>query len=343
MNVLIIGGTGVISRAVVHVLQRRGSAVTIVNRGQTQTPLPLDVEWLRQDRRDHEAFAQLFSGRYFDAVIDMVCFTEEEAHRTLDLFRDKSEQIMIVSSVAAYRRPYRTIPTKEDAERLWDNPEFPYGFEKALMERYLQGKIHDGAPVTVVRPSLTFGPGARNVGVLRQNANILHRIKAGKPLIMFGDGTTPWSFSFVSDMARAMVALLGRKEAIGQAFHLASQERTQWNDLYLEFGRIAGQEPVLEFLPARLLYQAAPELCMHLFFEKSHPGLFDDAKLKSLVLDFQWETSLRAGLETVVHSWEEDQLSVDGKRDMLEDRLVEIARDMTASAFRAGDNHGGEG
>ena len=326
MNALILGGTGLISGALREEMVRRGWSVTIVTRGMRAAPAPVGVEWLRKDRRDVEGLRGLLQGRTFDVVIDTICFTAEDARSTAELFGRRTAQLIVVSSVAAYRRPLRSLPTREDAEDLCDDPVYAYGRAKAEMESALRDEAARGVPVTIVRPSLTYGDGARNVGVLRQNQGILARIRAGKPLLMFGDGTTPWSFSFAPDIARDIVALVGKSGAIGGAFHLASQERTIWNDLYLEMGRIAGHEPILAYAPARALYEALPELCGHLYFEKSHPGIFDDARLRAVVGEPGTHVGLAPGLRSVVRSWEREGLQPDPARDRLEDRLVEAAR-----------------
>ena len=98
----------------------------------------------------------------------------------------------------------------ESAEELFDDPAFTYAFDKAEVERYLNQVITERQlPVTMIRPSLTFGPGAANMGVLRQNYGIIDRIRRGKPLVMFGDGSTVFSFTFTPDLAKAFVGVLG--------------------------------------------------------------------------------------------------------------------------------------
>jgi nucleoside-diphosphate-sugar epimerase len=334
VRALVLGGTGVISRAIVSELLTANYEVTILTRGQAPSSHSSSVEWLKLDRSDHKRFAALFGSRRFDAVIDMICFTASDADQTLSVFGDSSPRILIASSVAAYRRPLNTVPTREDAEQLWVDPTFPYGYRKAEMERYLQDRIADGARVTIVRPSLTFGPGARNVGVLRQNMGILERIRTGKPLLMFGDGTVPWGFAFSSDVARGMVGLLASDGAAGAAVHIASEESCEWKDLYAAFGRMAGREPDLEYLPARTLWQADPDRFDHLYFEKSHPGLFDMSRFRELVPDFRMTTSLDAGLEALVQSWIDDGLAPDPALGRLEDKLVATARECTAAVRR---------
>lgn len=322
MKVLVIGGTGIITRVVVRQLVERGDTVSAVNRGVSSVELPEVVEQLRGDRTRPEAFRRVFEERTFDAVVDAVCFGPEDARQTLELFGAKAAHIVVLSSIAAYRRPPRRIPICEDSEELWDNPDYVYGYRKARMEQVLFEQSPGGAQITVVRPSLTFGEGARNVGVLRQNAGIVDRIRRGKPLLLFGDGTNPWSFSFAGDIAAAIVSLLGEQRAAGRAFHIASEEPTLWRDLYLEFGRIGGVEPVFAFLPSKTLYSVDPDRFGHIFFEKCYPGLFDCSRLREVLPGYRARIGLRDGLEALIASWDADGLQPDPELDALEDTLV---------------------
>lgn len=331
MNVLVIGGTGVISRSIVSELLKENYEVSILNRGRSTLRFDGDVEWITQDRHDHEGFVSSLEGRKFDAVIDMVSFNKEDARQTVEVCGKATEHLIICSTVAAYTRPYRSVPTVEESEELTDDPGFAYAYNKAEMERYLmEVGANRGLPITRIRPSLTFGDGARNVGVLRENMGAVERIRAGKPLVMFGDGLTPWSFSFAPDVARGIVSLIGKEAAFGEAFHVSSEQRSLWRDLYLEMGAIVGKTPELVYIPSKYLYEAMPDLCAHLYREKSFPGLFDNGKLRSVVPGFSARISLREGLESLVESWERDGLAGDPEKDVLADRLIATTQEFTA-------------
>ncbi|MEJ2058627.1 MAG: NAD-dependent epimerase/dehydratase family protein, partial [Desulfofustis sp.] len=199
MNVLVLGGTGVISRQIVKLLLENNHAVAVYNRGSRALPFSEEVRQLTGDRADRQEF-------------------ESSMRRESFAFGDSGAHIVICSSIAAYKRPYRTVPTIESAEELHDDPTFSYAFDKAEAERYLAGVITEkNLPITIIRPSLTFGPGAANMGVLRQNYGIIDRIRAGKPLVMFGDGSTPFSFTFTPDLAKAFVGVLGNEKTFGDS------------------------------------------------------------------------------------------------------------------------------
>ncbi|MDB5800623.1 MAG: hypothetical protein JWL63_1562 [Rhodocyclales bacterium] len=329
MKVLILGGTGVISRAIVDRLLVQGHEVVAYNRGSKRLKFAGPVAHITGDRADRATFKSVMQSQRFDVVIDMICFTEADATSTVETFRGRVEQIIICSSSSAYRRPYVTTPVQEDAELLCEDPVFPYSFNKAQIERYLQRQIRDASlPITIIRPSFTIGPGHTGLGVLRQAYGIVDRIRKGKPLLMFGDGNNPWSFTFAPDLAKAFAGAVGNRKTYGQHYHATSEWRTVWNDVYLEFGKILGREVKLFHLPAEVLYRAAPKLCAHLYYEKSFAGLFDNSKIKRDVPEFEATITLNEGLRNLLAWYEAEFNVVDPEKDALEDRLYEIHTDL---------------
>ncbi len=323
MKVLVLGGTGVISRSIVSQLLEKNHEVTTFNRGKKSLDFKGHVEQLVGDRSNREEFEASMGKHKFDVVIDMICFNAEDAKSTLRAFRGRVEQLVICSSVAAYKRPYNSLPVSEDGEELFDNPAFGYAFNKAEMERYINREaIQEKLNVTIVRPSLTYGVGAANIGVLRQNYGIVDRIRKGKPLIMFGDGTTPWSFTFVPDLAKGFVGVVGNKKTYGQCYHITNEDRHIWEDLYLEFGKLVGREPDIRHISSELLCKAAPNLFNHLYYEKSYAGIFDNTKIKRDVPGFNAGITLGEGLKTILEWFEKEADKVDPEKDELEDRLV---------------------
>jgi len=327
MNVLVIGGTGVISSCIVNQLVEKQANVSIMNRGKSIREKNEKVRYIFADRHDIAAFSKVCEESSYDVVVDMICFNEEDARQTVNLFKGKTDQIIICSTVSVYKRPYLSIPANEDEELLNTDPSFPYSYNKVKMELYLREQIAQDVPITIVRPSLTFGEGTRNLGTFRQNYNIVDRIIKGKPLVMFNDGHHPWTYSFAPDVASAIVSLIGVKKAIGQTFHVTSDEYTVWEDLYLEFGKLLGVEPQMVCVPSKTLYKANPDLCAHLYFEKSYAGIFDNSKRYNTVgKKIPCSYNLVSGVKLVYDSWIKDGLQVDESLDRYEDLWVDKIR-----------------
>ena len=143
---------------------------------------------------------------------------------------------------------------------------------------------------------------------------------------MFGDGSTPWSFTFAPDLAKAFVGVLGNKQAYGQAYHACSEERCRWEDLYLAFGTVLGIEPEIVHIPSELLVAAHPDLFSHLYLEKTFSGLFDNSSIRGVVPDFGCDIPLLDGIRMMVAWFKQEANQVDPEKDGLEDRLVDLHR-----------------
>jgi nucleoside-diphosphate-sugar epimerase len=345
MKLLIIGGTGVISRAIVRQALDSGFDVTIVNRGTRKIGFEDHVHVIQADRQDKDGFREKLESLRPDVVIDMICFGPEDARQTVELFRHRANQLIFTSSVAAYERPYKTLPTREDAEKPLVTTDFSYGKEKAALEQYLFGEMKamekmekDGAAITIIRPSLTFGPGARNFGMLRQNYNVVQRIKDGRPLVMVGEGTFPWSFTYVDDLARGFVLACGNERTYNDHFQVLNNEVVVWEDLYRAIGNLVGKEPILYHVPSVLLKEIDEKLMGHLHYEKTYCSVFSIEKFQKAVPEFRPTCRFQEGIAKVVESWEKEGLGVDAAKDAFEDEICACYEAFRESLLRLRDH-----
>ncbi len=322
MKLLILGGTGVISRAIVRQAVDKGLDVTMVNRGNRRIGFESAVRTIQADRSDKAGFAAKLKDVKPDVVVDMIAFDAKDAAETLSLFRDRARQIIITSSIAAYRRPYQSLPSREDREQPLLDPAFAYGHLKAVMDQYLLEEMKKpGAAITIIRPSLTFGPGARNFGMLRQNYNVVQRMKDRKPLVMVGEGTASWCFTYVDDLAQGYILSCGNERTYNDHFHITSDELVVWSDLYRFVGELVGKEPILNYVPSALLREVDPKVMEHLNFEKVYSNVFSCEKFRKAAPEFRPAWRFKDGLAKVIESWEKDGLGVDAAKDALEDKI----------------------
>jgi len=323
MKLLIIGGTGVISSAIALQALEKGWEVTAVNRGSRIPTFASRIRTIKADRQNKEDFAKALAAEKPDVVIDMICFDEADAKQTVSLFRNRSEHLIFTSSVAAYARPYVSTPTCEDRESLSQDKTFAYGYGKARMEEYLNEEMKKpGAAVTIIRPSLTFGPGARNFGLLRQNYNVISRIRQGKPLVMFGEGMFPWTFTYVDDLAQGFVLAAGNPKVYNDTYQVLNTETVVWEDLYRTVGKILGVDPRLVYVPSILLRELDEKLMGHLWYEKCYCSLFSIEKFQKAVPEYKPRFTFREGITKVIESWEREGLGIDPVKDKLEDDII---------------------
>ena len=159
------------------------------------------------------------------------------------------------------------------------------------------------------------------MGVLRQNANIPYRIKSGKPLVLFGDGTVPWSFTFAPDLARAYVLSCLNPAVYNDFFNVANSSICMWKDIYEMTGKILNRTVEYRYVPSSILRMADPDLFLHLEMEKKYANVFDCSKFNHAVPEFQINYPLEKGLEMMLDWWDSENIPVDIEKDKLEDLI----------------------
>ena len=184
------------------------------------------------------------------------------------------------------------------------------------------GKV--SAAITVIRPSFTFGRGTANLGILRQNRNVVRRIKAGKPVVMVGEGVIPWSFTFARDLASAYVLACGNQKTYNDAFHVTNTELVMWEELYRAIGRAVGKEPKMCYISSHLLREFYPDVCAHLNFEKVHFNYYSIEKFQNAAPNYHPVVGLQEGIQEVIDWWEEVDFPYDEEKERLEDQVCAL-------------------
>ena len=271
-------------------------------------------------------------------MVDWIAFTPDDIERDLRLFRGKTDQFVFVSSASAYRKPLVDWLIREDSPLA--NPFWDYSRDKiACEERLLRAFREEDFPVTIVRPSLTYGdtqiPLIVNSWQLPYTA--IARLRAGKPLIVPGDGTSLWTITHNSDFAKGFVGLLGRRAAIGQAFNIMSDEVLTWDEIHRQVATAAGAEARIVHIASDFIVACMPELGGTLLGDKSVSAVFDTTKIKRFVPDFVATTPFAEGIRRTLAWFDADasRRQVDAGLDARWDRLIAVYERGLAAAVEA--------
>jgi len=324
MKVLFVGGTGLISSACTRLAVERGLELFLLNRG-SDPDRAHGATALVADLHDEVATERVLAGQRFDVVVDWIAFTPEDIERDLRLFRGRADQFVFISSASAYSKPPVDWLIREEtplANPFWDYSRNKIACEERLMRAYRE----DGFPVTIVRPSLTYGdtqvPLVVNSWQLPYTA--IARMRAGKQLIVPGDGTSLWTITHNSDFAVGFLGLLGRREAIGEAFNITSNEVLTWDEIYRQTAAAAGVEARIVHIASDFIVACMPEMTGTLLGDKSVSAVFDTAKLKRFVPDFRATTPYAEGIRRTVAWFDANpaRQQVDAEMDARWDRLI---------------------
>ncbi|MGE5559142.1 MAG: SDR family oxidoreductase [Bacillota bacterium] len=298
MKVLFIGGTGIISEACTWKAAETGFEVYLFNRGETKVPLPEGVRILRGDIRDREGARKVLDGRRFDAVVNWIAYVPEHIETDLSLFRGRTGQYVFISSASVYQKPLSHFMITESTPLA--NPFWEYSRNKIACElRLMQAYREENFPVTIVRPSYTYSyrlvPCAVGSGPV-----VLDRIKKGLEVIVHGDGKSLWVMTHHRDFAEGFTGLLGNIQALGESFHITSDEVLTWDQIYNAIGLAAGKEPRIVHLPSELIQAYNPHMGAGLLGDKAYSAVFDNSKIKRIVPGFQARVPFVRGVKEAV-------------------------------------------
>lgn len=331
MKVLFIGGTGNISTAVTRLCAERGMELTLLRRGISTAEVPAGVSTLIADIHDEAATAAALGTRTFDAVVDWIAFTPEDIERDIRLFRGRTAQFVFISSASAYQKPATDFRITESTPLA--NPYWQYSRDKiACEERLTRAYREEGFPITIVRPSHTYGDTQFTLAVnsWQKSYTAIDRMRRGKKVIVPGDGTSLWVLTHNSDFAQAFVGLLGHRQSIGHAFHITSDETLTWDQIYRITAEAADAEPQLVHIASDFLSACDSDHLGSLVGDKSNSVLFDNSKIKRFVPTYLARVPYAEGVRQTL-AW----FDADPRRKVI-DEAANAQWDKLIDAYEAG-------
>lgn len=318
LDILFIGGTGQISQPCVKRAVASGHRVSVFNRGTRSDPLPPGVTSIVGDMRDDAAYAELGRVRY-DVVCQFMAFTPDQMARDIATFTGNTGQYVFISSASVYQKPPRDYIITEQTPA--ENPYWAYSQAKIACEELLQAST--GLDWTIVRPSHTVRTSLPTM--TGEGEIVARRMQQGRPVLVSGDGTTPWTLTRSEDFAVPFTALLGNAAALGDIFHITGDRGFTWDEIYRGIANGLGAEANIVHVPTDTLVRYQPEWIGPLLGDKTWTALFDNSKVKRVAGDFTCSDDLAEILrEPVRHA--RDRLASnpppEGELDALIDRIA---------------------
>src|SRR5690554_243061 len=287
LHVLFIGGTGIISSACSQLAVNRGMKVYNLTRGISSPIRTINgVTNITADIRNSEETKKALKNMSFDVVVDFISFVPEHIEQNIELFKDITKQFIFISSASIYQTPPHSLPVTEETPRenpFWEYSRNKIACEDILFDAYATNKF----PATIVRPSHTYD---KTLLPMEGGYTVLHRILNDQPVVIHGDGTTIWTLTHHTDFAKGIVGLFGKEEALGEAYHITSDEWLTWNGIYEIIGRAFNKTPSIVHIPSDIIAQHHKDMGDSLLGDKTHSMIFDNSKIKSIVPDFECTT-----------------------------------------------------
>jgi len=146
----------------------------------------------------------------------------------------------------------------------------------------------------------------------------------GLPVILHGDGTSIWTLTHSKDFAVGLIGLLGKNEAIDQAYHITSEEWLTWNGIYSLLAKELNVTPHIVHIPSDVIARYDQTLGAGLLGDKSHSMIFDNSKIRKLVPDFNPVIPFEQGATEIVEWYRENtqQKEPDESINQLMDTII---------------------
>lgn len=232
---------------------------------------------------------RLLSGKQYDAVLDFMSYTTEEFRERHELLLEHTRQYVFISSARVYAKTEKAI--SEQTPRLLDvsdDSEYlatdEYALAKARCEDLLFASEKQN--YTIIRPSITYGEDRLQLGVLEKE-NWLYRALKGRSIV-FSEDIAPkiTTMTHSGDVARGILAVLGKEGALGEVFHITSEKFCTWEDVLECYLRVL--EDVLGTRPKVFLTERTVKLKLEsgkyqALYCRYYNRRFDNSKIRKFI------------------------------------------------------------
>jgi nucleoside-diphosphate-sugar epimerase len=239
--------------------------------------------------------------------------------------------VVYCSTVCTYGVQYDWFPVTEDHPL---RPITDYGRNKVAADRvFMEAYYRDGFPITIIKPTTTFGPQWSLLRQIAWEATWVDRVRKGKPIAVCGDGRALHQWLLVDEAAPAFVFTLGRERCIGQTYNMMKSESGTWADYHRTAMKVIGREVELVGVPLDTLLAAkVPNvgICRDIF---SHNSIYSPARLMRDVPEFRPRLSLEASIACVYEAMCREKRVPDSDAETWEDRLIAAQRQVGERAL----------
>jgi nucleoside-diphosphate-sugar epimerase len=331
MKVLFIGGTGLLSSAVLKKSEEKGFLNIILNRGNKLSPE--GVELIKVDIRNVDRVKHLLEKQYFDIIIDFISYNEEQINHNISIFSNKCEQYIFISSAAVYKPGADVIV--EDKTALIDETR-KYSINKAQAEKCLIKRAHElGINYTIIRPAITYGGKSLPYGLPYGSYPahgchrvVMERILYNKPIpLPYESIGLVQPFTYVDDFASGCVGLFGNKAAYNETFHIVDDRYYSWDTVIEAIGEVLVKLPNIIYIPIDFLTSKMSDFRREEIYgmmnKQNINPRYDISKIRRIVPDFHSSITLKDGIAKVVAEYKNPKQTIDIVFDAECDKVID--------------------
>ena len=325
MKILIVGGTGILSSAVVNNCLEKDMDVYMINRGKRVEIINSRAKLIKCDIHDLIKVEQLLGNLCFDTVIDFLVYNVEQLKYSLSLFGKRSKQYIFISTTAVYNTSQKGVLTEESelVQHKWK-----YSIEKNKCEKFLKEYCtQEHINYTIIRPGVNFGNTRIPYGIyptIGQHWTLIGRLLNGKPIITWNQGLNRHNITRVEDFAEGVSKLIGKEQAYGEAFNIVGDYSYTWLEVINTLGKLLGVTPQIIDIPTTYYAKEIPQRYGELVGGRAKDCVCSNQKLKSIAPDYITKYNIEEGLKKTIDFYKSNNYinGIDIRFEAETDRII---------------------
>lgn len=322
-SVLLVGGTGLLSSAVTSELLKQNFSVSMINRGNSK--IPENVCFIQSDCNNYSYIKEKLQKKNFDAIIDFLCYSENQLVNSFKLYSNFTTQYFFISSCAVYIKEKNKV-CKEDSPK--GRKEWKYSIDKLNCEITLEKlSKNTNCKYTIIRPCITYGDSRIPYGIAPKYGyhwTLVARILANKPIITWNNGINRVNMLHVNDFAVGLAGLIGNQKAMNESFNICSDETPTFKEVLTIISNYLNRELITIDITPEFYAKNYPSRKEEILAGRASDSLNSNEKIKTVVPDFKQTISINDGVIKTIQAYEDQnyQKGIDWIFDACTDRII---------------------
>jgi nucleoside-diphosphate-sugar epimerase len=302
MKVLILGGTGPMGIHLVEHFSKTGVHAVVTSRKKRSSKG--SIKYIQGNAHDIDFLKSLLEEKW-DAIVDFMVYSTPSFKKRVELFLDATSQYVYISSARVYADAKGLI--NEDSPRLLDvsNDEAylstdEYALYKARQEDILKKSNRNNW--TIIRPYITYAENRMQLGIYEKE-EWLFRALHGRTIVFSEDiNSRLTTLTYGFDVAKGIISIIGKSDALGEAFHITSNESKAWSyilNIYLEvLSKYLGYKPKVLLIDIDQFNKIETRKKYQIKYDRLYNRKFDNSKIANYCDEFY--TTLEDGINKSV-------------------------------------------
>lgn len=295
MKVVILGGTGILSTSISQKCIEK--SFEVYNFKRSQGGVQENVKIILGDRNNKADLRKVLKVKP-DIIIDMLCFDEEAAKLSAEVFKNEISQYIFCSTSCVY------TPVKGAASLVEESATEPYteyGNSKLSAEKvFRESEKKKYFNVTIFRPGSVFNDRFVVNHLTMNGFDVLARMKKNMDVVLSDGGTQHFQLCHSSNIGAAFSGACGNELCFGNTYNIAGEEAYTWNDIYRIEKEILGSKSQIIYMDSDKLLAKGKDKLSFMETVTAYDWNHNTKKLHAHIEDYSYKANFEKSIEKII-------------------------------------------